>query len=535
MGRVPAATTEPTRFDPVAWCRGLVMAFEGDADARARSRDQAAEAAFPWYHALAAAHRQGIRAVMAEVVGDLSPAGVELELERERDLATAVSVVVADRARRVRAALATAGMASTDRVLTGDREVIVVAPKSHHGEIERVLAPLEPAGVRPVDGRVDRLGLPRIRVCASEPTPATWGELLARRVGDPTDGSIVVALAGDDPPGEPEPDVPPLPPPPAFTRPAAVERILAIRVGGIGDVLFALPAFEAIRASHPGARVTLLADTAQRDHLVRRSPVVDAVETFDWDLRDADPSRRDQARARFVASAGGHDLVVIIGPLVPVAGLDLPVPTLELRVERGRGHTARQLVEAAARAGYDADVDLPPRFDLHAAEVEDATLRIEGEEGARVPRPWLALAPGATTIYKAWPPERYAELARRWRDREGGTAILLPSPTEEPLAELIAARAGGSARVVPGVALVDLVPALAACDACAGNDTGPAHLAAALGLPTVVLYGFTDPAFTGPLGRRARTLGGIRQHTPGCEELIRSIDVDAVMAALLVT
>jgi heptosyltransferase-1 len=116
-------------------------------------------------------------------------------------------------------------------------------------------------------------------------------------------------------------------------------------------------------------------------------------------------------------------------------------------------------------------------------------------------RPIALITPGAGWGAKRWPPERYASVAEGLAER-GLHVVVNAGPGEEPLA---AAIASGSA-----VALTATLPQLIALTRrialCIGGDTGPLHLASALGRPVVGIYGPTDPSRNGPYGTRARVL-----------------------------
>lgn len=120
-------------------------------------------------------------------------------------------------------------------------------------------------------------------------------------------------------------------------------------------------------------------------------------------------------------------------------------------------------------------------------------------------RPIVALAPGAVGPGKRWPTARFAELARRLADR-GVSVWVLGSPGETPLAQEIATVAGPRVRDLTGPDLRNAIIALKAADAAVSNDSGLMHIAAALGTPTVALFGPTDPRLWGPLNPLAAAL-----------------------------
>jgi heptosyltransferase-2 len=114
------------------------------------------------------------------------------------------------------------------------------------------------------------------------------------------------------------------------------------------------------------------------------------------------------------------------------------------------------------------------------------------------PRPIVALCPGAVGLGKAWPPGHYADLALRLTST-GAAIRVLGGPNETQIARDIVAAAGPNARDLTGSDLRDAVLALAAADIAVSNDSGLMHVAAALGTPTVAIFGPTSPWHWKPL------------------------------------
>jgi ADP-heptose:LPS heptosyltransferase len=122
---------------------------------------------------------------------------------------------------------------------------------------------------------------------------------------------------------------------------------------------------------------------------------------------------------------------------------------------------------------------------------------------------YAVLHPGVSGFgtLKRWPAERYAVLARRLKEVRGIPVLLTAGPGEEALAEQVAAASGGAARSAPGTRnLAELGAILARAAVVVGADTGPIHLAALLGVPTVALFGPKDPAVYAPRGARVRVV-----------------------------
>jgi ADP-heptose:LPS heptosyltransferase len=125
---------------------------------------------------------------------------------------------------------------------------------------------------------------------------------------------------------------------------------------------------------------------------------------------------------------------------------------------------------------------------------------------APFPSPYVAVAVGAKWLTKRWPPEHFAELLRRMYDLTGGTVVLLGAPDDIPLSATTSRSLCGPVLDLTGKTSLPLLAAvLKTCQVMLANDTGPLHLAAALGLPCVAPYTCTKIALHGPyLGPYAR-------------------------------
>jgi heptosyltransferase-2 len=119
--------------------------------------------------------------------------------------------------------------------------------------------------------------------------------------------------------------------------------------------------------------------------------------------------------------------------------------------------------------------------------------------------PIITLAPGAVGAAKAWPPEHYAALARALVD-DGASVWVLGGPNETPIAQRIAQVAGPRARDLTSNDLRNAILALAAADVSVTNDSGLMHVSAAIGAPTIAIFGPTSPWHWKPLNPLAAIL-----------------------------
>jgi heptosyltransferase-2 len=165
-------------------------------------------------------------------------------------------------------------------------------------------------------------------------------------------------------------------------------------------------------------------------------------------------------------------------------------------------------------------------------------------------RPVLGLVPGSAAPSRRWPADRFAELAAR-RARAGDRVLVFGGAGDVEAAGSVAGAAHAAFDLSGRTSLEALVGGLAACDAVVANDTGPMHVAAAVGTPLVALFGAGDPDQTGPLSPHSRVVARrslpcvpcLRNRCPrrgaGYElpearlECLRVLDVDEVEEALM--
>jgi heptosyltransferase-2 len=135
----------------------------------------------------------------------------------------------------------------------------------------------------------------------------------------------------------------------------------------------------------------------------------------------------------------------------------------------------------------------------------------------------IAIAPAAAYgPAKEWPPERYAALIDGLYKRHGAECVLVGAPTERDLCARLAAVANSHPIVAAGETDIgELIALLSLCDGFAGNDSGAMHLAAALALPTVGIFGSTNPHRTGPCGPRAGVIYNRLECSPCLERTCR--------------
>ena len=153
-------------------------------------------------------------------------------------------------------------------------------------------------------------------------------------------------------------------------------------------------------------------------------------------------------------------------------------------------------------------VELSPPLLRTGEDVGEADIRAAQRAGGRgLSRPFMAVHPGSGAAIKSWPIARWAEVIRELREQYDANVVLTGGPGERELVREIAARLDAKPLTLAGETTLGQLAALfARCDLVIGGDSGPLHLAAAVGARTVRLYGPTDILEFGPWPRDDRQI-----------------------------
>ena len=293
-----------------------------------------------------------------------------------------------------------------------------------------------------------------------------------------------------------------------------MERVLVRLPNWLGDVLMARPALHALRAAHPQAEFSAcgpraLLELLAPEGLWQRAEALPGGPGLVGRLRAA---RFDAAlvlppsfSSAWVAFRSGARLRVGFAQ----DGRSLLLTRAARRPARGDLHLSREYLQLAASLGA-REVPLPGLGVEAGASREAAALLARA---GLAERPFAILGPGAAYgPAKRWSAERFAALGRQLAAR--GLAVLVCGATSErKVCEGVAAESGAEARSLAGMTGLPVQAALCAQAALAvSNDSGLAHLAAATGAPTVVVFGSTSSAWSAPLGPRVRVV----QRAPVC-------------------
>lgn len=346
----------------------------------------------------------------------------------------------------------------------------------------------------------------------------------------------------------------------AFRRRAAAtpQRILLLRIERIGDLLMTLEAIADIVAAVPGAEIDLVVGSWNAD-IAKTIPGIHRVQTLDaawlaregtgagltallseartWRSREYDLAINFEPdiRSHLVAAASGAARIAGFssgggGPLLDIA--------LAIDPRMRTSDNARRLAAAA--------LDVPTRVRAARLELPGDVRRRARDLLESAAAPFVGVHASGGREIKQWPPERFGEVAARLARDRNATIVLTGSAADRPLVDT-------ALRALAGVRVIDLsgdldLPALAAVleqfDVYITGDTGPMHLAAAVGTPVVAIFGPSDPVRYAPPEVRHRIVridlpcspcNRIRLpparcvgHTPDC---LAGIDVDRVYDA----
>jgi heptosyltransferase I len=311
-----------------------------------------------------------------------------------------------------------------------------------------------------------------------------------------------------------------------------VERLLVVRLSAMGDVIHTLPAAQALREAFPRAMIGWLIEERWAELLCatgtpRRGPCSPGRPLVDWvhsvNLRawrkslftlptlqqiaklwnDVRSTRYDisvdlQGAIRSAALARWSGAPVVYGASEPresPASLFYDRPAIAY----GTHVIEQNLAVAAGVIGKKLQV---PHFKLPCdPTAENKICQMLAQDGIRE---FAILNPGAGWGAKCWPAERYGDVARRLA-KDGLWPVINYGPSEEQLAEKVVASSAGAARSMK-LSISELIALTRRAKLFIGGDTGPMHLAAALRVPIVAIFGPTNPARNGPYSTRSIVL-----------------------------
>jgi heptosyltransferase-1 len=301
-------------------------------------------------------------------------------------------------------------------------------------------------------------------------------------------------------------------------------RVLIVRLGAMGDILHALPAVTALRQAHPDWFLGWAVEPQWRDLLCAEDcsqrgpqmPLVDRIHIVpakQWARAPLSGRtfsairqiRRELREARYdvcidLQGAVRSAVIARWARAERLIGEDKPRELaarylFSERVPTQGTHVIEQAIEVVNQLAGESLPFIPAW--LPAEE------RAEGAAAA-LPQPFVLLNPGAGWGAKRWPINRYAEVARALHEN-GNSIVVNAGPGEEQLAQELRGAAGEFVKLMQPT-LTELIAITRKAALVIAGDTGPLHLACALGKPVVGIFGPTDPARNGPFGCEFRVL-----------------------------
>jgi len=298
-----------------------------------------------------------------------------------------------------------------------------------------------------------------------------------------------------------------------------VNRILIVKLGALGDVIHAIPVAAALRRAFPDARIDWLV-SSKHDEILDLVPVIDR--PIAVDDRDQSAGGRSLWRAIGELRRTHYDVVLDLQGLIKsaiLARLSGAPRVIGFSSGYAREGLARVFYHQAYDAGRRGLYD--PAETRHVVRINLGVLTLLGINDAAAEFPiadvdsvvarwaidhargrYALLNPGAAWPNKRWPPERFGRLAAELRTLHDLTSVVLWGPGEEALAQSVVEAGGGAALLTPRTSIADLVALARGATVMVSGDTGPTHIAVAVGTPLVGLFGPTRAVRNGPLSPR---------------------------------
>lgn len=283
-------------------------------------------------------------------------------------------------------------------------------------------------------------------------------------------------------------------------------RVLVVSPGWIGDAIMALPALQLFRREHPGTEITVLAKPGLLPF---------------WELHAA-PQQRLALQGTWATTLallrGGFSAAYLLPNSIRSALLPwlAAVPERIGLAGKWRRALLTQIVvasqeEACQHQAWEYAAVLapgtrtlpPPQLTIPQTAHEVAARKLDS-----LRRPLIGVMPGAARgPSKRWPAERFAAAAKLVCAKLGGSVIIMGGSGDGDACAAVADGVGSPALNLAGATtLPEWAALLAQCAVVLCNDSGGMHLAAAVGVPVVAVFGITDPTRTGPLGERCRVI-----------------------------
>jgi lipopolysaccharide heptosyltransferase II len=368
---------------------------------------------------------------------------------------------------------------------------------------------------------------------------------------------------------------------PSPPDPESVREILVIRTAYVGDVVMALPILQPLKTRFPNAKITFLACHAAIP-LLQTNPFIDDILAYTpfWFYKRQNPLReyldfRHELRKRrfdmvIETRADIRDILFLIQPARATHKISYAVGGGDWMLTNvapypGLKHKIEYHLDIARHLGANVDSDAV-EWGIYPTEAERREIR-ELLENCQVRKPFAVLHPGSRLPFKCWAPDKFADLANRIMTELDMQVLLVGAESEKPITESVIqawsqqSSAVDTRRVLPQgtagsnpapSAIIDLAGRinlrqlgclLYEAALFVGNDSGPMHLAAAAGIPTIGIFGPSKPVETAPFGKHCRAVAADFPCRETCDEshcritpenaCIIELDADRVWSAVV--
>lgn len=274
-----------------------------------------------------------------------------------------------------------------------------------------------------------------------------------------------------------------------------MKKILVFSFSFIGDAVLSTAVIQPLRSHFPDSYITFLVGASAFD-ILNNDPQIDA--TLVYSNRGKHAGLKGRLKLINSLRSEKFDLIVNLRDSLVARFIGAEHWGL-VRGDRER-HAVERYLEVLSR--HDIDItDANPRLELTQAEQLTAS-RFLTDAGIKSERTVIGIHPGGNWLYKLWHAEKYAELATTLSNEKNATILLFGGPNERELQTHVADMMDTSPILVKTESLREVAALIAACDVYIGNDTGPMHIAAAVGTPVVALFGSTNHNRSGPYGEK---------------------------------
>ncbi len=295
------------------------------------------------------------------------------------------------------------------------------------------------------------------------------------------------------------------------------DNILIIKPGAIGDLLQLTPVIRALKTRYSQAGLSLLVGSTATAELFKYNAHI--CETIVFDKAGAHRPLSALVRLWQHLHTNKYDLVINFQrsnlKTWFLASAAFPCRVLVYHKARTRAvHAVANYLETVAPLGVDVS---KTGLELPLGAGERAFAKETLSSSASAGQPLIAFNPGASHPVNRWATDRFAALLDMLTRRLAARVILIGGKEDIPLADEIVGKAGSKPLNMTGkTGLLQLGALLEQCDILVSGDTGPMHIATAVGTKVVALFGAADPARTGPIGSGHRIVQAANVHCIPC-------------------